>query len=83
MGLGERYGSGLTEGTLDKANIYEADADDVGFKVWIDDGDYSNDDFTLIFRKPTIVNILTVLIFANTFNGVVYLFNKQIKTIQL
>ena len=52
--VGEATGSALTEGTGKQANIYGADADDVGFKVWIDDGDYSNDDFSLIAKKPNI-----------------------------
>jgi len=47
-GIGEALAYGtLIEGIGMKANIYEADADDVGFQVWIDDGDYSNDDFSL------------------------------------
>jgi len=52
-GLGEveEDGSNLTEGTGANANIYEADADDVGFKIWIDDGDYSNDDFSLNYKN--------------------------------
>jgi hypothetical protein len=53
-GIGEAFSYGtLTEGTGTDANIYEADADDVGFKVWIDDGDYSNDDFSLIGSIPS------------------------------
>ena len=49
-GLGERYvqdGGGMTEGTGADANIYHADVADFGFNTWSDDGDYSNDDFTI------------------------------------
>ncbi|MCK4627380.1 MAG: right-handed parallel beta-helix repeat-containing protein, partial [Sedimentisphaerales bacterium] len=47
-GLGERYDvGGMTEGIGNNANIYHADVADFGFKVWSDDGDYSNDDFSL------------------------------------
>jgi len=45
------YGEGATnnfqEGTGADANIYHADVADFGFKAWSDDGDYSNDDFTI------------------------------------
>ena len=37
----------LIEGTGDDANWKEADVADFGFKIWSDDGDYSNDDFTI------------------------------------
>ncbi|MCK4627580.1 MAG: hypothetical protein KAT56_01180, partial [Sedimentisphaerales bacterium] len=46
-GIGETGGTNLTEGTGADANIYHADVADFGFKVWSDDGDYSNDDFSL------------------------------------
>ena len=35
------------EGTGADANIYHANVADFGFKIWSDDGDYSNDDFTI------------------------------------
>ena len=49
-GLGERYvqdGGVMIEGIGAEANWYEADVADFGFKRWSDDGDYSNDDFTI------------------------------------
>jgi len=57
-GIGEWGGIGLTEGTCADVNIYHADVADFGFKVWSDDGDYSNDDFslrdTLLLQIPQI-----------------------------
>ena len=60
-GTGELSGAGLTEGTdtnpgdcidawgilTNCANVYKTDADDICFTTWLDDADYSNDDFTL------------------------------------
>jgi hypothetical protein len=59
-GIGEAFSFGtITEGAGTNANIYEEDADDVGFKVWIDDGDYSNDDFSLIkVPAPSMLHIV-------------------------
>jgi len=37
----------LVEGTGANANICHADVASFGFNVWSDDGDYSNDDFTI------------------------------------
>lgn len=52
-GIGEAFSYGtLTEGEGVNANIYEPDADDVGFTRWIDDRDYSNDDFSLTGIPP-------------------------------
>ena len=49
---GERYGTDLTEGTGNNANIYESDTDNICFQGWSDDGDYSNDDFDLCCSYP-------------------------------
>ena len=49
-GQGERYvesGGSLAEGTGADANIYHADVANFGFNIWSDDGDYSNDNFSL------------------------------------
>ena len=47
-GLGERYvaSGGMTESSGSDANWYESDVAAFNFKVWSDDGDYSNDDFS-------------------------------------
>ncbi len=57
-GLGERYvaSDGMTEGVGSNANIYHTDVADFGFKVWSDDGDYSNDDFSLGDTELTDLN---------------------------
>ncbi len=55
-GIGEATGSGLVEGTGADANIYHADVADFGFKVWSDDGDYSNDVFSLGDTELTDLN---------------------------
>jgi len=62
-GQGERYvqpGGSMTEGTGADANIYHADVADFGFKVWSDDGDYSNDDFSLGILVETPVTSTTI-----------------------
>jgi F5/8 type C domain-containing protein len=46
-GSGSVRGINLIEGTCVDVNIYHADVADFGFDVWSDDGDYSNDDFSL------------------------------------
>lgn len=51
-GLGEADGDGLVEGTGADANIYHANVADFGFRRWSDDGDYSNDDFTISEETP-------------------------------
>ena len=54
-GLGERYdksNGGMTEGTGANANIYHANVADFGFAKWSNDGDYRNDDFTIITATP-------------------------------
>jgi len=55
-GSGAAGGTNLTEGTGADANIYHADVADFGFKVWSDDGDYSNDDFSLGDTELTDLN---------------------------
>ncbi len=48
-GIGARYDAssgGMTEGTGANANIYHTDVADFNFKIWSDDNNYSNDDFT-------------------------------------
>ena len=47
-GSGSITGTNIYEGTGIDANIYHADVADFGFKRWIDDGDCSNDDFSVI-----------------------------------
>ena len=46
-GIGEAYGTGLIAGTGADANIYHDNVADFGFNTWSNDGDYSNDDFTI------------------------------------
>ncbi|MCK4627507.1 MAG: hypothetical protein KAT56_00815, partial [Sedimentisphaerales bacterium] len=58
-GLGEwnEMESGdVTESTGGDANIYHADVADFGFNVWSDDGDYSNDDFSLGYTELADLN---------------------------
>ena len=61
-GLGEwaEVGSGdTTESSGDNANIYHADVADFNFNPWSDDGDYSNDDFSLIrIKSPDNLQII-------------------------
>lgn len=53
-GLGEFENSGgsVTEGIDNNANVFDTDADNICFTSWSDDGDYSNDDFTLTCLYP-------------------------------
>ena len=46
----------VTESTGGDANIYHADVADFGFNVWSDDGDYSNDDFSLGYTELADLN---------------------------
>ncbi|MCK5375384.1 MAG: hypothetical protein KAJ40_08865, partial [Alphaproteobacteria bacterium] len=58
-GIGEAGGSKLTEGTGDQANTYESSVSNLNFKIWSDDGNYSNDDFSLInsIKAPTTLRV--------------------------
>ena len=56
-GIGEAGGSNLTEGTGDQANTYESDVSNLNFKIWSDDGDYSNDDFSFSIKAPTMLSV--------------------------
>ena len=62
-GLGERYASGMTEGAGSNTNTYQANVAVFNFLVWSDDGDYSNDIFTISQAppKPTGLRIITKL----------------------
>ena len=54
-GLGERYvtsSNGMTEGTGSNANTYHPDVAHFNFSAWSDDGDYSNDTFSMIKEFP-------------------------------
>jgi len=54
-GLGgwyEMQAGDVTENTGDDANIYHADVADLNFKTWSDDGNYSNDNFSISILKP-------------------------------
>lgn len=53
-GLGEleNIGGFLTEGIGANANVYDADANNICFATWTDDGDYSNDVFHLTCPYP-------------------------------
>ena len=46
-GWGEESSGRIIVSSGPDANIYHDDVDDFGFKRWSDDGDYSNDDFTI------------------------------------
>ena len=58
-GLGERFvesGGTMTEGTGADANIYHTNVADFNFKAWSDDGNYRNDDFTIMLTAITCDN---------------------------
>ena len=54
-GIGEWYekeSGDVTESAGDDANIYHDDVATLNFKTWSDDGNYSNDDFSISILKP-------------------------------
>ena len=46
-GSGESTGAGISESADPDDNVYYADVAHFGFQAWSDDGDYSNDDFSI------------------------------------
>ena len=48
----EQYSGDATESAGDDANIHHADVAAFGFKTWSDDGNYSNDNFSILTLKP-------------------------------
>lgn len=54
-GVGEWYekeSGDVTESAGDDSNIYHDDVVKLSFKTWSDDGNYSNDDFSISILKP-------------------------------